>query len=151
MPAWEEMGFDRMPSLDELRTAYYRAAAKHHPDVGGSHESMIALNNLYQQGKLEIERGSQPPPPPPPPPRTRSQQSHSETILWWQQYIDRLLDVAEVNEYKPSTVAFWLLECRLMPPIDAWNYAAKQLGYKEGWSHYQFKKWRFDRDKNYPN
>jgi DnaJ-class molecular chaperone len=32
-----------------LKDAYREAAMRHHPDRGGSHDAMVAINNLYER------------------------------------------------------------------------------------------------------
>jgi hypothetical protein len=53
-------GFDPrkgFPNLIALKRAYRRLAKECHPDVGGSHESMLRLNKTYEQLKAIVESG----------------------------------------------------------------------------------------------
>jgi curved DNA-binding protein CbpA len=164
MTCYEILGVIPPVSIDELKSAYRKAAALHHPDRGGSHQTMVAIDEAYEQAKWELERGirnnsqypqpkpqPQPQPIPKPKPEPQSRQRKHTTpeaiALFWETYIDRLLDEAEVHGYKSSVVIFWLHECRFPPDPEAWDYLGRILNCKKGWGWHQSKKWRFDREK----
>jgi len=50
---WEILGVSQAASQDEIRSAYHRLAAIHHPDVGGTHEEMERINAAYEQAQKE--------------------------------------------------------------------------------------------------
>ncbi len=157
MNCYQVLGVTPPVSMDELKAAYRKAAALHHPDRGGSHQAMVGINAAYEQVKWELERGIRnnsqyhpPQPHPQPQPQTRPPQptpSQDKILEFWMYIIDRLIDVQETNEYKSGWVAYQLLESKIMPPMVAWEYLGERLGHKPGWSHYKFKEWRFDRSK----
>jgi DnaJ domain len=143
-------------SMDELKAAYRKSAALHHPDRGGSHQTMVGINEAYEQAKWELERGRMRKDSqhshPQPPPKTRPPQpepGHEQIREFWMYFIDRLIDVQETNEYKSGWVAFQLLDSKVMPPMVAWEYLGERLGHKPGWAHYKFKEWRFDSPKQH--
>jgi hypothetical protein len=155
------LGITAPVTLPELKAVYRKAAALHHPDCGGSNEMMASINEAYQQAKWEIERGirnnsqySQPQPHPQPQPQTRPPQpepSQDKILEFWMYIIDSLIEVQETNDYKSGWVAYQLLESKIMPPIEAWQYLGERLGHKPGWAHYKFKEWRFDSPKQHAN
>jgi curved DNA-binding protein CbpA len=127
-------------SMADLKIAYRRAAAKHHPDLGGTHEGMILVNDAYEQLKWEVERGQhqqkvkQSPTPPQPP------SGGSRDI--WEVKIDDLIGCQVKKGFKKAWVAFQLLESELEPPLEAWQYLAARLEYKEGWAYYKSREWK---------
>jgi curved DNA-binding protein CbpA len=147
--------------MEALKAAYRSAAALHHPDRGGSHQTMVGINEAYQQAKWELERGIRnnpqcsPPQPQPqsqPQPQARPPQpepGQEQIREFWMYFIDRLIDVQETNEYKSGWVAYQLLDSKVMPPMVAWEYLGERLGHKPGWAHYKFKEWRFDSPKQH--
>ena len=151
MNCYQILGVTPPISIDKLKAAYRTAAALHHPDCGGSHQTMVGINEAYEQAKWELERGRMRKdsqcPQPQPPPKTRPPQpepSHEQIREFWMYFIDSLICVQETNEYKSGWVAFQLLDSKVMPPLEAWQYLAERLGHKPGWAHYKFKEWRFD-------
>eukprot|EP01059_Diplonema_ambulator_P026401 TRINITY_DN4368_c0_g1_i2.p1 TRINITY_DN4368_c0_g1~~TRINITY_DN4368_c0_g1_i2.p1 ORF type:complete len:267 (+),score=50.18 TRINITY_DN4368_c0_g1_i2:38-838(+) len=52
--SWEILGVDRMSTPDEVRMAYQKLVAVHHPDKGGSSEEFQKIYNAYQ----EVLRGA---------------------------------------------------------------------------------------------
>jgi hypothetical protein len=150
MTCHEILGVIPPISIEELKAAYRKAAALCHPDHGGSHAAMVDLNLAYEQIRHQLERSSQPKPQSQPQPQTRPPQptpSQDKILEFWMYIIDRLIDVQETNNYKSGWVAFQLLDSKIMPPIEAWQYLGERLGHKPGWSHYKFKEWRFDNTK----
>jgi DnaJ domain len=159
LKCFEILGVTNGVTIEELKAAYRAAAATHHPDCGGSHQRMVEINSAFEQAKWELERGvrNNPqyhPPQPQPQPKTRPPQptpSQEKILEFWMYTIDRLIEVQEANEYKSGWVSFQLLESKIMPPIEAWQYLAERLGHKPGWAHYKFKEWRFDSPKQHAN
>lgn len=50
-PWWQVLGVSERSSIEEIRTAYRRQAAAHHPDRGGDHEKMATINEAWQQAQ----------------------------------------------------------------------------------------------------
>jgi hypothetical protein len=126
--------------MAELKAAYRTAASLHHPDRGGSHEAMIAVNNAYEQVKRELERqggrnGSQSTSPPPP-------SQDIDPLSVWIENVDNLIKQQSENGYKKGWVMFRLLQSDTQPPLKAWEYLAKRMDYKDGWAMYKYKEWR---------
>jgi hypothetical protein len=47
---WQSFKDAYRRSVEEaLRTAYREMARQHHPDLGGSHDVMVAINNFYDR------------------------------------------------------------------------------------------------------
>jgi curved DNA-binding protein CbpA len=130
-------------SMADLKSAYRRAAAKHHPDLGGTSEGFIAVNSAYEQLKWEIERGAyqqpypqpkQPPPPPPPPQPKQPQPKQPET---WYEKIDAWIYTHRLRAYKKQWVVYQLLGSEIEPPLEAWIYMAYRFEYKEAWAYFK--------------
>ena len=54
---WREvLGFtaNSRPSPEAVKNSYRNLANQFHPDKGGSHEKMLAINNAYSQGMQEV-------------------------------------------------------------------------------------------------
>ena len=55
--SWREvLGFvqSEYPAPEFLRSRYRELSMRHHPDRGGSHDAMSALNNAYEAAQKEI-------------------------------------------------------------------------------------------------
>jgi hypothetical protein len=63
-------------------------------------------------------------------------------LAMWIDKCDRLLLDRTMREYKPSWCAYRLLESPTKPPLEAWQYLGKKLGYHHGWSKYKFEEWK---------
>jgi hypothetical protein len=50
---WEVLGVAKTATADEIRAAYRRLSSQHHPDKGGSHDAMTAVNAAYQRALEE--------------------------------------------------------------------------------------------------
>jgi hypothetical protein len=135
---YQILGLIRPISMADLKAAYRAAASIHHPDRGGSHEAMIAVNDAYEQVKWELERqgernDSQQSPPPP---------QDIDPLSVWIENIDNLVKQQSENGYKKGWVMFRLLQSDTQPPLKAWEYLAKRMDYKDGWAMYKYKEWR---------
>lgn len=161
MNCYAILGVTPPVTLDELKAAYRAAAALHHPDLGGSHQAMVGINAAYEQAKWELERGirnnpqySQPKPQQQPQPQARPPQptpSQDKILEFWMYIIDSLIDVQGANEYKSGWVAFQLLDSKIQPPLEAWQYLGERLGHRKGWAYHKHKEWRFDSPKQHTN
>jgi hypothetical protein len=157
---YQILGLTPPVSMERLKAAYKKAATIHHPDCGGSHQRMVMVNDAYEGVKRELERGqdrnnpqySQPQPQPQPKTRPPQPTPSQEKILeFWMYIIDRLIEVQEANNYKSGWVAFQLLDSKIQPPLEAWQYLGERLGHRKGWAYHKHKEWRFDSPKQHAN
>jgi hypothetical protein len=44
-------------TLEEVQEAFHRLTLEHHPDKGGKHEDMVAVNIAYEKACAELRRG----------------------------------------------------------------------------------------------
>lgn len=51
-PWWEVLGVHERASIEEIRSAYRKQAAAHHPDRGGDSERMIQINKAWEQAQF---------------------------------------------------------------------------------------------------
>jgi hypothetical protein len=146
MNCYKALGIIPPVSMDELKAAYRKSAALHHPDRGGNHQTMVGINEAYEQAKWELERGrmrknyrySQPEP------RSESRPKehlHPKDLSQWIENIDLYIQIQEENDYKKAWLMFQLLDSEIKPPIEAWEYLANKLGYKKGWAWYKYSEW----------
>ncbi len=63
-------------------------------------------------------------------------------LSFWIDRCNRLLFDRELNERKPAWCAYRLLEAPTKPPLEAWQYLGKKLGYHHGWSKYKVDEWK---------
>ena len=128
-------------SMADLKSAYRKAAARHHPDHGGSHEGFIAVNDAYEQLKWEIERGGYQQPPQAPPPPSQPPYSPIVSKIWIEK-IDTLIRWQRAMEYKKQWVVYQLLNSDVEPPLEVWQLLAARLGYQVGWAWYKSREWQ---------
>lgn len=50
---WRILGVEQNSSMEEIKSAYRKKCKDVHPDAGGSHELMAALNTAYEQAQKE--------------------------------------------------------------------------------------------------
>lgn len=141
MTPYQILGVHPPISMDELKAAYRKVAASVHPDRGGDHQAMVEVNQAYAQAKLDLEIGMRNHPQPKSKSQPRHQPSPEKILEFWTFYIDGLLDVQSDNDYKTGWIAFHLLDCKLKPPIGAWEYLAQKLGHKKGWAWHKHGEW----------
>jgi superfamily II DNA or RNA helicase len=63
-------------------------------------------------------------------------------LSFWIDKCNRLLFAKELNDLKPAWCAYRLLESETKPPLEAWQYLGKKLGYHHGWSKYKVDEWK---------
>ncbi len=63
-------------------------------------------------------------------------------LSFWIDRCNRLLFDRELNDRKPAWCAYRLLESDTKPPLEAWQYLGKKLGYHHGWSKYKVNEWQ---------
>jgi superfamily II DNA or RNA helicase len=63
-------------------------------------------------------------------------------LAFWIDRCNRLLFERELNDRKPAWCAYRLLEAPTKPPLEAWQYLGKKLGYHHGWSKYKVEEWK---------
>lgn len=50
-PWWQVLGVSESAPVEAVKAAYRALAAKHHPDAGGDHGAMAAINRAYEQAQ----------------------------------------------------------------------------------------------------
>jgi DnaJ domain len=138
---YQVLGINPPVSMSDVKLAYRKAAAIHHPDRGGSHQAMVDVNHAYEQAKWELERirtrnGSQYPQSEPP----RSESHQADPLSVWIENIDNLIKQQSENGYRKGWVMFRLLQSDTQPPLKAWEYLAKKMEYKDGWASIERRK-----------
>jgi superfamily II DNA or RNA helicase len=63
-------------------------------------------------------------------------------LSFWIDRCNRILFDRELYDRKPAWCAYRLLEAPTKPPIEAWQYLGKKLGYHHGWSKYKVAEWK---------
>jgi superfamily II DNA or RNA helicase len=63
-------------------------------------------------------------------------------LTCWIDKCDRLVLEKTMREFKSSWCAYRLLESETKPPLEAWQYLGKKLGYHHGWSKYKVDEWK---------
>ena len=56
---YDSLGIARGASFDEIKAAYRRACKSKHPDMGGSHDDFVELQNAYEYVLNDLKRGYQ--------------------------------------------------------------------------------------------
>jgi superfamily II DNA or RNA helicase len=63
-------------------------------------------------------------------------------LAFWIDRCNRLLFDRELYDRKPAWCAYRLLEAPTKPPLEAWQYLGKKLGYHHGWSKHRVDDWK---------
>jgi superfamily II DNA or RNA helicase len=63
-------------------------------------------------------------------------------LSFWIDRCNRILFNRELCNRKPAWCGYRLLEAETKPPIEAWQYLGKKLGFHHGWSKYRFGEWK---------
>jgi hypothetical protein len=130
MNPYQILGVSTHSSLTEIKSAYRHAAANHHPDRGGSHEAMVAINAAYEQLSRHLTATS---------PSHHYQSAPPPTSLsdWFVVY-NQLLSVVERRGYRRGWITYRLIE--LQPPLEIWQLHGRVMGYKAGFARYHWEK-----------
>ena len=154
------LGIPNNSTISEIKIAYRCAASKNHPDLGGSHQAMVAINAAYEEltGKSSRVRktktSSQHRSKTKPTgnnrtsgrtDRTKAQASQTNpppesspiNSAYWLSIYHELVSIGQERGYKRGWVAYKLSQLR--PPIGIWRLHAHNMGYKEGWVYHQLK------------
>lgn len=59
----------------------------------------------------------------------------------WIAVCDGIISAHQSRGTKPSWCAYRLIEAPQKPPLEAWKYLGKKLGYHHGWAKYKFEEW----------
>lgn len=65
----------------------------------------------------------------------------TEELREWMRLADEIIAKGIEREFKPGWAAHSLMASDIQPPIEAWRYLGKKLGYHSGWCDYKFKEW----------
>jgi superfamily II DNA or RNA helicase len=63
-------------------------------------------------------------------------------LVMWIVKCDRLILEKTMREFKSSWCMYRLLESETKPPLEAWKYLGKKLGYKHGWAGHVVDTWK---------
>ncbi|MFN5602334.1 MAG: J domain-containing protein, partial [Acidimicrobiaceae bacterium] len=58
--AFDILGVPSTATEATIRSAWKKLAAQHHPDVGGKHETMLAINEAFETALRLIRAGVEP-------------------------------------------------------------------------------------------
>jgi DnaJ domain len=128
---YQVLGILPYSSPTQIKAAYRRAAASHHPDRGGSHEAMVTINAAYEQLTgifTNTTRSKYPHQNSPPPTPT--------TLTQWLALYNKLLLVVERRGYKRGWIMYRLIE--LQPPLAVWQLHGQMMGYKPSFALYHW-------------
>jgi hypothetical protein len=130
MNPYQVLGILPHSSLTQIKAAYRDAAASHHPDRGGSHQAMVAINAAYEQltGSFATTSSKYPHQKSPTPPPT--------TLTQWFALYNKLLLVVERRSYKRGWIMYRLIE--LQPPLEVWQLHGQMMGYKPSFALYHW-------------
>lgn len=130
MTPYQILGIPPHSSRTQIKAAYRRAAASHHPDRGGSHEAMVTINAAYEQLTRVTASTSHHSPRKPSPPTPTN-------LSDWFLLYNQLLSVVERRGYKRGWITYRLEE--LKPPLEVWQLHGQVMGYKSGFAHHRWK------------
>ncbi|AFY95479.1 DEAD/DEAH box helicase [Chamaesiphon minutus] len=63
-------------------------------------------------------------------------------LSFWIDKCNRILFERELNDRKAAWCMYRLMESETKPPLEAWQYLGKKLGYHHGWAKYKFAEWQ---------
>lgn len=131
--AFDILGVPSTATEATIRSAWKKLAAQHHPDVGGKHETMLAINEAFETALRLIRAGAEPSvnkrtPPPPPKNRVsyalRDMSSFTVSCLPVEAW--HLLEIAAahcgqtIDEEPPYVMEFFLHDAPFDDVHDAW-------------------------------
>jgi DnaJ domain len=129
MNPYQVLGVSPHSSLTQIKSAYRHAAAHHHPDRGGSHEMMVAINTAYEQLTQHFAATN---------PTTDRSAPPAISLSDWYVLYNQLLELATQRRYKRGWITYQLIE--LQPPLEIWQLHGQLMGYKPGFAHYHWDK-----------
>jgi DnaJ domain len=162
MNPYKVLGIPNNSTISEIKIAYRHAASQNHPDLGGFHQAMVAVNAAYEdlvgsrcgvrarktkttdRGRSKTKTGGSS--------RTSSRthrakahasqtdplpESSPINSAYWLSIYHELVAMSQERGYKRGWVAYKLSQLR--PPIGIWRLHAYNMGYKEGWVYHQLK------------
>ena len=161
MNPYKILGIPNNSTISEIKIAYRQAASQNHPDLGGSHQAMVAVNAAYEEltgncssrmrktrttsqgrsqtntsGSNRTSRRTH---------KTKAQASQTDpppesspiNSAYWLSIYHELVSISQERGYKRGWVAYKLSQLR--PPIGIWRLHAHNMGYKEGWVYHQLR------------
>lgn len=155
MNPYKILGIPNNSTISEIKVAYRCAASKNHPDLGGSHQAMVAINAAYEEltGRssrvrktktgYQYRSKTKPTGNSRTSGRTKTQASQTNSppesspinSAYWLSIYHELVSTSQERGYKRGWVAYEL--SKLRPPIGIWRLHAHNMGYKEGWVYHQ--------------
>jgi superfamily II DNA or RNA helicase len=63
-------------------------------------------------------------------------------LSFWIDRCNELLSDRERASHKPAWCGYLLLASQAKPPLEAWEYLGKKLGYHHGWAKYKVDEWK---------
>jgi preprotein translocase subunit Sec63 len=156
MNPFKVLGIPNTSTISEIKIAYRRAASQNHPDLGGSHLAMVAVNAAYEElienrsgrahrtsttsrGRSKTSGSNRTST------RTRTTKAQTDPAPtsspinspYWLSIYHELMSISQERGYKRGWVAYKLSQLR--PPIKIWRLHAYNMGYKEGWVYHQIR------------
>lgn len=62
-------------------------------------------------------------------------------LIEWMRLADSIISEGIDRSFKPGWAAHRLLASDIQPPIEAWRYLGKKLGYHHKWAYYKYDEW----------
>jgi hypothetical protein len=73
---------------------------------------------------------------------TEVEEIDSKLTQVWIDRINKVLLTHYKRRYKLAWCAYSFGDCAIEPPLAAWVYLAKKLGYEIAWAHDKFARWK---------
>ncbi|AFY94392.1 J domain-containing protein [Chamaesiphon minutus] len=129
MNPYQILGISPHASLAQIKSAYRQAAAINHPDRGGTHAAMVAINDAYDRLTHHLAPNN---------PHFNQSAPPPTSLSDWFVVYQGLLSIVERRGYKHGWITYRLIE--LQPPLEIWELHGQVMGYRAGFARYHWEK-----------